>query len=67
MTISNMQTRGFNKALQMIEGKKRRDKVKGRVEELCLAEWWNPVSLWGTLPDAIEQIVNPAPNKWTQQ
>lgn len=67
MTISNMQTRGFNKALQMIEGKKRREMVEVRVKKLCLAEWWNPGALWGTLPLAIEQIVNPAPNKWTQQ
>lgn len=64
MTICNMQTRGFNKALQMVEGKKRRDRVMARVEELCLAEWWNPASLWETLPDAIEEIINPVPGKF---
>lgn len=67
ITISNMQTRGFNKALLMIEGEERRNKVKARVEKLCLAEWWNPSSLWKSLPDAIEPIINPLPNKWTSK
>lgn len=64
VTINNMQTRGYNKALQMIEGKKRRDKVRDRVKSLCLANWWNPAELWKSLPDAIEPILNPVPNKW---
>lgn len=62
MTISNMQTRGFNKTLNMIEGKKRREKVAARIKNLCHAEWWNPADLWKTLPGAIEQVVNPIPN-----
>ena len=65
VTISNMQTRGFNKALQMIDGKKRRDKVATRIKKLCLADWWNPSILWETLPYAIEKIVNPIPTKET--
>jgi hypothetical protein len=65
VTISNMQTRGHNKALQLIEGPKRRKKVQARIEQVCYASWWNPEKLWGTLPDAIEQIVNPVPNKWS--
>ena len=65
VTISNMQTRGFNKALQLIEGGKRRAKVKVEIEKICHASWWKPVSLWEkTLPSAIEKIINPAPNKW---
>lgn len=64
VTISNMQTRGFNKALQMIDGKKRRDEVENRVRKLCRAAWWDPVGLWGTMPLAIEPIMNPIPSKW---
>jgi len=65
VTISNMQTRGFNKALQLIKGGKRRKRVKATIEKVCYASWWNPTSIWETLPDAIEKIVNPTPNKWS--
>lgn len=38
--------------------------VREFIQKNTHTSWWSPEKLWETFPEAIEHIVNPAPNKW---
>ncbi len=64
LVISDSLDKGLPQALYKVVEFKRAE-VREFIEKNTHTLWWNPESLWETLPDTIEQIVNPVPNKWT--
>lgn len=44
--------------------KHRRKKVREFIDKNTYTSWWSPEKLWKTFPGALEDIVNPLPNKW---
>ncbi len=54
---------GLQQALLTLP-KHRRKEVRNIILKLGLTKWWKPLELWETMPEAIEDIVNPKPNKF---